>query len=126
MLQYLDYEFNPLMEFLISRGLGNDCLAESVQFRTVFPESLVPDDWEYMPDYIGVPKVSTNTFNDFGKQGVVFSLPSQALCKMENADCYLRGRGGKKGLTVCRAPHLFIGASWGNAAGRHRRNCDLV
>lgn len=114
-LKFLNHKFTPLLSFLEKQGFNSNDIARAPEFRTLAKDQDVPKDWEYLPEWHDVPRVNTSDFNHFDSYGIVFSMPNEALQKMTLADCYLRKRGGKKGLTVCRGPHLFIGASWGNA-----------
>lgn len=114
-LKFLNHKFTPLLGFLEEQGFPQGNLAEAPQFRTLAEDQVAPEDWEHLPEWRDVPRVNTSAFNRFDGHGIVFSMPNEALQEMTLADCYLRKRGGKKGLTVCRGPHLFIGASWGNA-----------
>ena len=114
-LRFLNHKFTSLLGYLKKQGFSSMSIARAPEFRTLKEGKDVSEDWEDLPEWDGVPRVSTSEFNRFDSLGIVFSMPKGALEEMTTSDCYLRKRGGKKGLTVCRGPHLFIGASWGNA-----------
>ncbi len=114
-LRFLDHQFTPLISYLKHWGFPSENLARAPEFKTLKEGEDPPNGWEYLPEFVGIQKMDTKKFNRFDNKGIVFTLPNVALRRMAAADSYLRKRGGRKGLAVCRGPHLYIGASWGNA-----------
>lgn len=45
-----------------------------------------------------------------------YSVPLYALSDISDEMCYIRKRGGEKGLSLTRAPHIVISPSWGSYA----------
>src|SRR5205823_6670772 len=43
-----------------------------------------------------------------------YSVPLYALSDIPDEMCYIRKRGGEKGLSLTQAPHIVISPSWGS------------
>jgi hypothetical protein len=46
------------------------------------------------------------------QSGYLFSIPMDALESLPLEECYIRVRGGKKGLDILASPHIVINAGW--------------
>lgn len=109
-IRLLSKNYPTLAQLLDFSGFDKKVLARAPEFRSV-QNGLIPK-YPHLREYKGFNRLDERAFNAYGRHGIVFSLPDDLLSGMDLADCYCR-RGG--GLKQCKAPHLFISSSWGNA-----------
>ncbi len=64
---------------------------------------------EYLPYLVGKKRLDTTALNNSGN---IFSIPDNTLEDIPQDECYIRIRGGYKGLLVSEPPHLVMNASW--------------
>jgi len=109
-IRFLSKKCHALARLLADAGFDKKALARAPEFRSV-QNGLTPK-YPHLQEYKGFNRLDERAFNAYGRHGIVFSLPDDLLSGMDLEDCYCR-RGG--GLKQCKAPHLFISSSWGNA-----------
>lgn len=64
---------------------------------------------EAVPYLAGKKKLNTTIMDISGR---LFSVPEEALETIQREECFIRIRGGKKGLLPSEPPHLVMNASW--------------
>lgn len=64
---------------------------------------------KHLPNLEGKKRLDTDALN---KSGFLFSIPDYTLNDILAEECFIRERGGDKGLLVSEPPHLVINASW--------------
>jgi hypothetical protein len=67
------------------------------------------EELEYVPYLVGKKRLDTATLNN---TGYLFSIPDHALEDIPEEECYIRKRGGDKGLLVSEPPHIIMNAAW--------------
>jgi len=98
---------------LFPQALGQLCKArawhlhEGPQLRNGMIEH--NENLEYLPYLVGKKRLDTEALN---KSGYLFSIPDYTLENIPQEECYIRVRGGKKGLLVSEPPHIIMNAAW--------------
>jgi hypothetical protein len=64
---------------------------------------------QHLPYLIGKQRLDTDALNN---SGYLFSVPDYALEDIPPEECYIRTRGGSKGLLVSQPPHIIMNAGW--------------
>ena len=64
---------------------------------------------EFVPDLVGKKRLDTTKLNN---SGYLFSIPDHALEDIPQAECFIRVRGGSKGLLVSEPPHIIMNEAW--------------
>ena len=82
-------------------------LHEGSQLRRKTAESR--EELEYRSDLVGKKQLDTNVLH---KSKYIFSIPDEALKDIPPEECYIRVRGGEKGLDVSDPPHIVMNAGW--------------
>ena len=82
-------------------------LHEGSQFRICLDGEC--EGLELIPELVGKKLLDPMLMN---KSNHLFSVPEQALVRLPEEECYVRIRGGKKGLLTSEPPHLIMNASW--------------
>ncbi|MEZ4862359.1 MAG: DNA methyltransferase [Caldilineaceae bacterium] len=103
-MQYL-FPFS-LKDFCRTQGWGDNLPQEGAQLRTVSETS---EDVEYIADLQNLKQFNSKQYNTLMIRPHFFLEPST----LENNDKYfLRLRGGRRGLEINKAPHIFLHPSW--------------
>jgi len=98
---------------LFPQTLGQLCKArawhlyEGPQLRNGIVEH--DENLEYLPYLVGKNRLDTKALNN---SDYLFSIPDKALKAIPQEECYIRVRGGDKGLLVSKPPHIIMNAAW--------------
>lgn len=103
-MQYL-FPFT-LQEFCEEQGWGSSFPQEGAQLRI---SDSVAEATEYLPKLVMLKQFNSDKYNKL-KIRPRFFIESSTL--ESNDKYYLRLRGGKAGLAINRAPHIFLHPSW--------------
>jgi hypothetical protein len=107
-ISYIRNRFSTTLDlFCKNMGWGNNQPTEGPEFRPEDSNEKV----EYKPELVGMLALSTLKMADSGH---LISVPNEALLSLSKKDCYLRKRGGERGLEITHAPHIIISYSWGH------------
>jgi hypothetical protein len=82
-------------------------LYEGPQLRNGVVES--QERLKHLPELLGRKRLDTYALN---QSGYLFSIPENALEDIPAEECYIRIRGGEKGLFVSEPPHIVMNDSW--------------
>lgn len=82
-------------------------LYEGSQLRNGMAEH--HENLEHHPELVGKKRLNTNALND---SEFLFSIPGKTLEDILSEECFVRVRGGSKGLLVSEPPHIVMNASW--------------
>lgn len=82
-------------------------LHEGSQLRLCIDEQC--KDFEFVPQIIGKKILDTNVLDKSGRR---FSLPEHTFKTLEKNACFVRIRGGRRGLLTSEPPHIIMNASW--------------
>ncbi|MFA4987600.1 MAG: N-6 DNA methylase [Candidatus Brocadiia bacterium] len=66
------------------------------------------EDVEFLPQVVGKNRVDMTKLR---RCGHIFSFPATVLSHIDKEHAYLRLRGGRAGLAVCRPPHIILDAA---------------
>ena len=67
------------------------------------------EELKSVSELLGKRRLDTNTLN---RSKYIFSIPDEALKDIPPEECYIRVRGGEKGLDVSYPPHIVMNAGW--------------
>lgn len=67
------------------------------------------ENLEYLPYLVGKNRLDTKALNN---SDYLFSIPDNALKAIPQEECFIRVRGGNKGLLVSEPPHVIMNAAW--------------
>lgn len=67
------------------------------------------DNLEHLPYLVNKKRLNTNALNN---SGYLFSIPDYALEDIHTEECFIRIKGGYKGLLVSEPPHIIMNDSW--------------
>jgi hypothetical protein len=67
------------------------------------------ENLKYLPYLVGKKRLDTKALNN---SGYLFSIPDNALKAIPQEECFIRIRGGDKGLLVSEPPHIIMNAAW--------------
>ncbi len=101
LLESLADEFPAFGRLMDRWGLA---YAEGIQLRT----KRCSDDVEYIAELVGKKALS---FSELRSCGRIHDLPESAKTCISEEQAFLRLRGGRKGLTVSRPPHIIVDRS---------------
>jgi hypothetical protein len=82
-------------------------LYEGPQLRNVLTEDA--NTVKHIPALYGKKRLNTRALN---KSGRLFSIPENVLEDIPSEECYIRKRGGEKGLLISEPPHIVMNAGW--------------
>ncbi len=67
------------------------------------------ENLENLPYLVGKNRLDTKALNN---SDYLFSIPDNALKAIPQEECFIRVRGGNKGLLVSEPPHVIMNAAW--------------
>ena len=67
------------------------------------------ENLENLPYLVGKNRLDTKALNN---SDYLFSIPDNALKAIPQEECFIRVRGGDKGLLVSEPPHVIMNAAW--------------
>lgn len=104
------------MEFCRQMDWGENFPVEGPQFRS--SNELNPNEkYRHMPEFAGELRFNAKKFNETKNHEDIrqrFLMQNHFLDRLSEHDCWLRMRGGQKGIEAFSAPHLLISHTWGN------------
>lgn len=107
-ISYIRNRFPTTLDiFCKNMGWGDNQPTEGPEFRPEDSKEKV----QYRPELVGMCALNTQKM---ANSGHLISVPNEAMITLLEKDCYLRKRGGERGLEITHAPHIIISYSWGH------------